>query len=460
MPNWKKLIVSGSDAVLNSVTASNGFFGTASYATNALTASFVPLSSLRATGSNYQVQYNNNGFLGATSSFLYNYDSKVLYLTSPDPYPLQVSTDGTDGVYLGGAVNSSTDTGLYSINADQTIAAFDPVSNLYRYSNGFYIYNGGSGIHQFTGSVYISSSLRTDSILNLSNGNTLASYDLSNNTYYYSNQNYTFDNTTNIHSLIGRVVATSISASGGITGSLIGTASWATNASTASFLPIGTYNITSSRAISSSFATTSSYVNNLVPGGDGEILYSNGLNGITATPDFVFNPNRNSVTLDRNEDYNGLTLTAPIDRYAVGHKNTAFTINNIDAYARNYYFVYQIGEGTTGQISRLTAKSGTNLFMYGLKCDYCLTIADPNASPVEITGTRTGVFTCAWDSDGSTTQLKDEVKSVADATFGELVNVAFTVSWAGDDIVVDIDTTGVITSSQIGFMGYFTLFTT
>ena len=36
MPNWKKVIVSGSDALLNSVTASAGFFGTASWASNAI----------------------------------------------------------------------------------------------------------------------------------------------------------------------------------------------------------------------------------------------------------------------------------------------------------------------------------------------------------------------------------------------------------------------------------------
>jgi hypothetical protein len=65
---------------------------------------------------------------------------------------------------------------------------------------------------------------------------------------------------------------------GGITSSLFGTSSWATSASqalTASFLPIGTYNITSSwaisasqaisssRAISSSFASTASFINPL-----------------------------------------------------------------------------------------------------------------------------------------------------------------------------------------------------
>lgn len=45
MPNWRKLIVSGSDAVLNTVTAvafTGSFLGTGSYATNALSASYAP----------------------------------------------------------------------------------------------------------------------------------------------------------------------------------------------------------------------------------------------------------------------------------------------------------------------------------------------------------------------------------------------------------------------------------
>jgi len=52
----------------------------------------------------------------------------------------------------------------------------------------------------------------------------------------------------------GSVTATSF------TGSLFGTASWATNALTASFLPVNTYQITSSWAISASQALTASYV--------------------------------------------------------------------------------------------------------------------------------------------------------------------------------------------------------
>ena len=53
MPNWKKIITSGSDATLNSLNVTSGvtgsLFGTASYATQALTASFATTSSFSNT---------------------------------------------------------------------------------------------------------------------------------------------------------------------------------------------------------------------------------------------------------------------------------------------------------------------------------------------------------------------------------------------------------------------------
>ena len=52
----------------------------------------------------------------------------------------------------------------------------------------------------------------------------------------------------------------SVGSTGGFTGSLLGTSSWANNARTASFLPVGTYSITSSWATN---ALTASFVNNL-----------------------------------------------------------------------------------------------------------------------------------------------------------------------------------------------------
>jgi hypothetical protein len=60
----------------------------------------------------------------------------------------------------------------------------------------------------------------------------------------------------------------------GFTGSLFGTASWAQNAITASFLPVGTYQITSSWAQSASQAITASYVNGSIFTGTNPALSS------------------------------------------------------------------------------------------------------------------------------------------------------------------------------------------
>jgi hypothetical protein len=69
MPSWKKVIVSGSSAALTTVTATAGFtgslFGTASYATQALSASWAPAGNpFPYTGS-----AEITGSLGVTGSF-------------------------------------------------------------------------------------------------------------------------------------------------------------------------------------------------------------------------------------------------------------------------------------------------------------------------------------------------------------------------------------------------------
>jgi len=71
MPNWKRVIVSGSDATLTSVTATAGFTGslqgTASYATNALSASYAP----SAAGATFPYTGSAliTGSLGVTGTF-------------------------------------------------------------------------------------------------------------------------------------------------------------------------------------------------------------------------------------------------------------------------------------------------------------------------------------------------------------------------------------------------------
>ena len=62
MLNWKKLIVSGSDASLNSLNVTNNV--TAQSFTGSFSGSFT------APGSTTQVVYNNGGVLAANSGFV------------------------------------------------------------------------------------------------------------------------------------------------------------------------------------------------------------------------------------------------------------------------------------------------------------------------------------------------------------------------------------------------------
>jgi len=91
-----------------------------------------------------------------------------------------------------------------------------------------------------------------------------------NQTILSTGSNQLGDNTNDTQTLYGSViiptgsltVTGSLNVNGSITGSLFGTSSWAQNALTASFLPIGTYNITSSNAVSAqtaSFLPTGTY---------------------------------------------------------------------------------------------------------------------------------------------------------------------------------------------------------
>ena len=75
MPNWKKLIVSGSDASLNSLNVTNNV--TAQSFTGSFSGSFT------APGATTQVIYNNGGTLAANSGFVYSGSNVGIGTTSP-----------------------------------------------------------------------------------------------------------------------------------------------------------------------------------------------------------------------------------------------------------------------------------------------------------------------------------------------------------------------------------------
>ena len=88
MPSWKKLITSGSSALLLNVTASSftgsftgSFLGTGSYATNALSASYAPSSTtINNNTNNYVITgTGTNGTLNGESNL--TFDGTTLTVT-------------------------------------------------------------------------------------------------------------------------------------------------------------------------------------------------------------------------------------------------------------------------------------------------------------------------------------------------------------------------------------------
>ena len=93
MPSWKKVIISGSNAALNSLTVSNGItgslFGTASFATTAATSSF-----LNST-TNAFIQ-NGNSF--GTTALLGTNDNQSLALETSGSTRMFISSSGNVGI--------------------------------------------------------------------------------------------------------------------------------------------------------------------------------------------------------------------------------------------------------------------------------------------------------------------------------------------------------------------------
>ena len=135
---------------------------------------------------------------------------------------------------------------------------------------------------------------------------------------------------TNTLQVVGGITATSItasiiSASSGITGSLLGTSSWAQsasnaiNAQTASFLPVGTYQITSSWAVSASNSINARTSSNIFPA----ITNNTSTYVLTATGNGTINGNSN-LTFDGSDLTLGSStgIVLPSNGYVKGPQST------------------------------------------------------------------------------------------------------------------------------------------
>lgn len=117
MPSWKKVIVSGSDAILNSVTASNGFFGTSSWAASATRALGATVTSYVSNNSDYLIPLLNASNLfvltNPITQLQYNPSTQILTATSSNAvsssYTLTASYALSSG---GGGTPGGSDTSI------------------------------------------------------------------------------------------------------------------------------------------------------------------------------------------------------------------------------------------------------------------------------------------------------------------------------------------------------------
>jgi hypothetical protein len=128
MPNWKKLILSGSDAALNSLNV------TTSVTAASFTGSFS--GSVAAPGSTTQVVFNNGGILSANSGFVYSGSNVGIGNTSPGSR-LVVQGSGTTSGSSALNVTNSTPTSLLFVRNDGNvgIGITSPVSVLHVLEN-------------------------------------------------------------------------------------------------------------------------------------------------------------------------------------------------------------------------------------------------------------------------------------------------------------------------------------
>jgi hypothetical protein len=382
MPNWKKVIVSGSDASLNSVFANNvtasvfsGSFtgslqGTSSWATNALTSSFpitvnvngTTLRSVSPAAGNNNV--NNSIFFGANAGTSANNANDSNFLgTNAGSSANAASGSNFFGPTAGNSAtnaNSSnffgSNTGNSATNANNsnffgnrtgqsaTSASF---STLIGYQAGYNVAGGALGIK--SNNIIIGTNItlengRQDSI-NL--GGIIfgtGSYSTTSGNPFSGSANgrvginvvsplYTLDvsgsgNYTNGLTVTGSVTATSF------TGSLLGTASFATSASqaiTASYIL---------NAISASFASTASSADNFLVRGTltAQTIVAQ---TITSSTDFVTGSTRFGSLISNTHQFTGsvsMTGSLTVAGHTVGRGEGYLVENTVigfEALGRN-----------------------------------------------------------------------------------------------------------------------------
>ena len=308
MPNWKKVIVSGSDASLNSLTVVNGItgslFGTASYATQALnasTASYVlqAVSASFATNANLLDNLDSTAFaqLASANTFTNNQIiSGSLTVFTGSGIEFQVTNTGTKigniisdvhtitgSVGVSGSVTatsftgagsfstltststttlaSSTATQTVSLGAGATTAASTKTINIGTsgVSTSITNVNIGSAVDGAVGTITLNENTIISGSLTVFTGSVIE--------FQVTNTGTKIGNLiTDNHTVTGSVNISGSVTAVGFTGPLTGTASYASqalNASTASYVVTANTASYVLQAVSASFATNANLLDTL-----------------------------------------------------------------------------------------------------------------------------------------------------------------------------------------------------
>lgn len=246
MPNWRKVITSGSDASLNTLNVINGITGSlqgsASYA---LTASFAT-SGGTPGGANTTIQFNDTSTFSGSGNFTFNKTTNTVNLTGSLLVTGSTNTLGTVTVSGSVGINTTADAqSLLHIDGGASVnrVIMDANNNVPR-------------IFSFRTDNSQRWAFRVDD--NETGANAGANFQLRR----YADNGSFIDAPISLNRATGGItIIHPISASAGITGSLFGSSSFATTSSHALNAVSASF---ATQALSSSFASTASFAPNYV----------------------------------------------------------------------------------------------------------------------------------------------------------------------------------------------------
>ena len=244
MPNWRKVITSGSDASLNTLNVINGITGSlqgsASYA---LTASFAT-SGGTPGGANTTIQFNDTSTFSGSGNFTFNKTTNTVNLTGSLLVTGSTNTLGTVTVSGSVGINTTADAqSLLHIDGGASVnrVIMDANNNVPR-------------IFSFRTDNSQRWAFRVDD--NETGANAGANFQLRR----YADNGSFIDAPISLNRATGGItIIHPISASAGITGSLFGSSSFATTSSHALNAVSASF---ATQALSSSFASTASFALN------------------------------------------------------------------------------------------------------------------------------------------------------------------------------------------------------